>query len=81
MPKIAPTPEIAAFCPKLKKNALKDGLDAKKDAKRDVKSSFFVVVPRLLFWSFRVFKHETLIFNNCSCNTISAAQRLLSGYL
>ena len=44
MPKIAPTHEIAPFCPKMKKNTLKDGLDAKKDEKRNAKPSFFCSV-------------------------------------
>ena len=40
MPKIAPTREIAPFCSKNEEKYTKDGLDAKKDAKRDAKSSF-----------------------------------------
>ena len=33
--------KLPHFVQKMKKSTLKDGLDAKKDAKRDVKSSFY----------------------------------------
>ena len=42
-PKIAPTHEIAPFVQKMKKNTLKDGLDAKR-MQKEILNPVFVVV-------------------------------------
>ena len=52
--------KLRHFVQKMKKNTLKDGLGAKKDAKRDVKSSFCCSVTYSSFDEDRVTLMEVL---------------------